>query len=224
MATLELMPVAESSRADSRARRGERFTAVMAAIVRGLPFGLARIVAPSMLGFAVINSCTFAVDLALLTAFHGALRWPVPVSITLGYLTASGLSYLLNRSLNFRSHGAVAPQAGVFAGVAIVNYLAWVLGVGAGLAALGVDYRLARIAAGACEAVYMYAAMRWLVFRDVQARGAQQFSGARRQAARHRSGPAPRAPAGAAGCPAGSPPRPTDQTGPSPGPGGPRPA
>jgi hypothetical protein len=37
--------------------------------------------------------------------------------------------------------------------------------VGSGLAALGVDYRLARLAAGACEAVYMYAAMRWVVFR-----------------------------------------------------------
>jgi hypothetical protein len=31
------------------------------------------------------------------------------------------------------------------------------------------DYRLARIAADACEALYMYAAMRWLVFRDVHA-------------------------------------------------------
>jgi hypothetical protein len=30
-------------------------------------------------------------------------------------------------------------------------------------------FGLARIAAGACEALYMYAAMRWLVFRDVHA-------------------------------------------------------
>ena len=34
--------------------------------------------------------------------------------------------------------------------------------------ALGLDYRLAWVVAGACEALYMYAAMRWLVFRDVQ--------------------------------------------------------
>jgi hypothetical protein len=53
--------------------------------------------------------------------------------------------------------------------VITVNYLAWILGVGAGLAALGVDYQLARVAAGLCEAAYMYAAMRWLVFRDVRA-------------------------------------------------------
>jgi hypothetical protein len=40
-----------------------------------------------------------------------------------------------------------------------------ILGVGAGLAALGLNYQLARLAAGGCEAVYMYAAMRWVVFR-----------------------------------------------------------
>jgi hypothetical protein len=35
------MPVAGSLRADRRARRGERFTAVMTVIVRRLPFDLA---------------------------------------------------------------------------------------------------------------------------------------------------------------------------------------
>jgi putative flippase GtrA len=165
------MSLAGSMRAEKRAARGERFTGVMAAIVRRLPFGLAGMVAPSLLGFAVINTFTFAVDLVLLTALHGGLDWPLAVSITLAYITAFGLSYVLNRALNFRSHGAVGPQVAVYAGVVIVNYLAWILGVGGGLAVLGVDYRLARIVAGACEALYMYAAMRWLVFRDVRAAG-----------------------------------------------------
>ena len=165
------MPVARSSRAERRARRGERFTAVMAAIVVRLPFGLARVIAPNMLGFAVLSTVTFGLNLVLLIVFHGVLGWPVAVSITLAYLAGSGLGYVLNRSLNFRSHGAVAPQLGIFTVVAAVNYFAWILGIGAGLAAVGVDYRLARVIAGACESVYMYAAMRWLVFRD--ARGGQ---------------------------------------------------
>jgi hypothetical protein len=93
----------------------------------------------------------------------------VPVSITLSYVTASGLSHLLNRSLNFRSHAALGTQTGIYAVVITVNYLAWILGAGAGLAALGVNYQLARVAAGLCEAAYMYLAMRWLVFRDVRA-------------------------------------------------------
>jgi putative flippase GtrA len=154
--------------AQPRARRGERFAAVMTAAAARLPFGLARLVPPTLLGFAVINGGTFTLDLLLLTALHGGLRWPVPVSITLSYLAASGLSYLLNRVLNFRSHQAVGRQSGVYAVVIAVNYLAIILGVGAGLAALGLSYQLARLAAGACEAAYMYAALRWAVFRDGQ--------------------------------------------------------
>lgn len=165
------MPAAGTFLAQARARRGERFAALTAAITRRLPFGLDRVIPPNVVGFVIINSGTFAVDLVLLTILHGVLRWPVPVSITVSYLTAAGLSYLLNRTLNFRSHGAVGPQVGVYTAVLIVNYLAWILGVGAGLAALGVDYRLARIVAAVCEAGYMYAAMRWVVFRDVSASG-----------------------------------------------------
>jgi len=160
------MPLA---RAEARARRGERFTAVMAAVTGRLPFGLARVIPPTLLGFAVISAGTFTTDLLLLTALHGGLHWPVTVSITLSYLAASGLGYLLNRALNFRSHGAAGRQAVVYAAVIAVNYLALILGVGAGLAALGVNYQLARVTAGACEAAYMYAALRWVVFRDAGA-------------------------------------------------------
>jgi putative flippase GtrA len=149
-----------------QAALGARFNAVTSAIVGRLPFGLADVVAPNVLGFAIINSVTFGVDLGCLTALHGGLRWPVPLAITVSYIAAFALSYALNRALNFRSHGELGPQIRVYLAVVIVNYLAWILGVGSGLAALGVDYRAARIAAGAGEAVYMYAAMRWLVFRD----------------------------------------------------------
>lgn len=142
------------------------FTVATTAVVRHLPFGLSRVIAPSLLGFAVINGCTFALDLSLLTMFHGGLHWPVPVSITLSYGTASTLSYLLNRTLNFRSHGLVGRQVTIYVLVVAVNYFGLILGVGSGLAALGLEYQLARIAAGGCEAVWMYVAMRFLVFRD----------------------------------------------------------
>jgi putative flippase GtrA len=138
----------------------------MVAIVARLTFGLARLVPPTLLGLAVISSVTFSVDLALLTLIHGALGWPLPAGLTLAYLTASGLGYLLNRALNFLSHAAVGPQAAVYTAVIIVNYLVCILGVGTGLAALGVDYRLARVAAACCEIAYMYTALRWVVFHD----------------------------------------------------------
>jgi putative flippase GtrA len=146
--------------------RRERFHAVMAAVVRRLPFGLSRVVAPSLLGFAVINGFTFGVDLGLLTVFRSGLGLPVPVAVTAAYLLAFGLSFLLNRGLNFRSHAPAGPQVAIYLVVIGINYAAFILGVGWGLAALGVEYHLARITAGACEAVYMYSAMRWVVFRD----------------------------------------------------------
>src|ERR1700749_2284745 len=147
------------------------FTAATTAVVRHLPVGLSRIIAPSLLGFAVINGCTFTLDLSLLTVFHGVLHWPVPVSITLSYGTASTLSYLLNRTLNFHSHGLVGRQVAAYILGGAGNYFGLILGVGSGLAALGLEYQLARIAAGGCEAICMYVAMRCLVFRDSAFRG-----------------------------------------------------
>lgn len=147
------------------AARAQWFADAMAAVVRRLPFGLSRVVAPSLLGYAIINGSTFGLDLSLLTLFHGRFGWPVPVSITLSYATASGLSYVLNRVLNFRSQAPAGRQFGIYVAVVAVNYLALVLGVGAGLSALGLNYQLARIVAACCEGVWMYVAMRWLIFR-----------------------------------------------------------
>ena len=142
-----------------------RFSEVMAAAAARLPFGLSRVVPPDLLGFGVISGCTFAIDLALLTLLRGGLGWPLPLAITTGYVVAFSVNYALNRVFNYRSHAPVGPQAGIYALVVLVNYLICVLGVGAGLAALGLDYHLARVAAGACEAVFMYSAVRWVVFR-----------------------------------------------------------
>ena len=75
------------------------------------------------------------------------------------------LSYVLNRAFNFQSHAPVGPQVAIYVVVVIVNYLAFILGVTTALAAVGLHYQLSRIAAGICEALYMYCAMRWLVFR-----------------------------------------------------------
>jgi putative flippase GtrA len=148
--------------------RGERFHALMAAVVRRLPFGLARVVTASMVGFVLINGFTFGVDLGLLTVFRGVLGWPLPLAITLAYLFAFGLSFVLNRRLNFRSHAPVGRQAVLYLAAIGVNYAAFILGVGTGLAAAGLEYHVARVAAGLCEAVFMYSVLRWVVFRDAR--------------------------------------------------------
>ncbi|MGW6195547.1 GtrA family protein [Kribbella sp. NPDC055110] len=146
-------------------RSDERFASAMAATTRRLPWGLSRIVPPNLLGFALINGFTFGVDLALLTLLRSWLQLPLWLAITIAYCCAFALSYVLNRTLNFRSHAPVGAQLARYAGVVALNYLVWILGVGTGLTALGVEYHLSRLTAGLCEGLYMYCAMRWIVFR-----------------------------------------------------------
>jgi putative flippase GtrA len=143
----------------------ERFHILCEQAVALLPFGLDSVVAPTFLGFVLINGGTFGIDLLLLAPLHGGLGVPLPIAVTVAYVCAFALSYVLNRVLNFRSHGAVGPQVAVYVVVIAVNYLAFILGLSSVLAMLGVQYHAARIVAGISEAVYMYSAMRWVVFR-----------------------------------------------------------
>ncbi|GAA3096590.1 putative flippase GtrA [Kribbella aluminosa] len=145
---------------------GERFTAAMTAVTRRLPGKLSTIVPPSLLGFALINGFTFGVDLALLTALRSWARLPLWVAITIAYCSAFALSYVLNRAFNFRSHAPVGPQLTKYAIVVAVNYFALILGLTTALSAGGLEYHLSRITAGLCEGIFMYCALRWLVFRQ----------------------------------------------------------
>lgn len=146
-------------------RLAERFHHGCEAAVGRLPVGLRSVVAPTFLGFCIINGFTFSVDVGILTGLRGGLGLPVPVAVTVGYACAFALSYLLNRTFNFQSHAPVGPQVAIYGVVVVVNYLVFILGVSSVLAAAGLQYQLARMVAGVCEAVYMYCAMRWVVFR-----------------------------------------------------------
>ena len=158
----------QTTLSNNRTDLGDRFHALMELAVRWLPFGLSRVIAPSLLGFALINGFTFGVDLLLLALFRSGLGLPVPIAFTVAYVIAFGLSFVLNRALNFRSHAPVGPQAGLYAVAILINYLAFILGVGSALAALGVQYLLSRVIAGACEAAFMYSVMRWVIFRGAK--------------------------------------------------------
>lgn len=150
---------------DGMAHRA-RYAAAMTEITRRLPFGLSEVVEPNMVGYLLINLCTFFIDLSLLAALHGSLRWPLPVAVTCSYGTASVVSYVLNRVLNFRSHADVGRQFPVYVAVSASNYLIFVLGLTDLLSFLGVYYEFSRVIAACCEGVYLYCLMRWVVFRD----------------------------------------------------------
>ena len=119
----------------------------------------------TIIGFVVINACTFALDLGIVSLTHGVAGWPLPVAVTIGYAIAFSLSFALNRRFNFRSEAPVGFQLLRYVLVVAINFLVILLGLTTALDALGVPYQLARIAAGAGEAVFVYCAMRWFVFR-----------------------------------------------------------
>ena len=142
----------------------QRFARLCAAVTARLPFGLSRVVPSTFVGFAAINGSTFCADLLILTVLHSHWQVPYAVAVAVGYAIAFALSFVLNRVLNFRSHGPVGRQTLVYVGVVAVNF-AILVGVSSALEAAGVQYQVARIAAGACEGIFMYCAMRWVVFR-----------------------------------------------------------
>jgi len=118
----------------------------------------------TLVRYLVISAFTFGLDLALLTVVHGGLGWPLPIAITVGYAAALTTNYLLNRVLNFRSRAPLGPESVRYAAAVAVNFGVVLLGATIGLAAAGVPYQVARVAAGGAEGVFMYAAMRWFVF------------------------------------------------------------
>ena len=155
-------------RVESPANRvsvADRYHRFCIGVLARLPPKVESLIAPTFLGFIVINGFTFCVDLLLLWGLHTGLRLPVPVAVTVAYVCAFALSYVANRTMNFQSHAPVGPQFAIYVAVVSVNYLAFVLGLSSALTVVGVDFRMARILAACCEAVYMYCAMRWLIFR-----------------------------------------------------------
>jgi putative flippase GtrA len=157
--------VTVESSTSAKAGTVEWFHGLCVQVVGRLPFGLSSVVAPTFLGFCLINSFTFGVDLALLFVMHGQLQLPVPMAVSVAYACAFAVAYVLNRIFNFQSHAPVGPQLAIYVVLVSINYLAFILGLVSLLTYLGVDYRLARLMAGTCEAVYMYSVMRWVVFR-----------------------------------------------------------
>ncbi|MDO5740517.1 MAG: GtrA family protein [Ornithinimicrobium sp.] len=117
------------------------------------------------MGFAALSTLTYAIDLGLLAVAFDVLRLPYPAAVTLGYVVAFGLAFVLNRVLNFQSHGNVQRQTGRYLLTVVANYVLFILLLSTTLEAIGVQFLAARLIAGACEAVFIYLMMRVYVFR-----------------------------------------------------------
>jgi putative flippase GtrA len=143
----------------------ERFYRFLSVCTARLPRRLRLLLPPELLGFGLIGAFTFGIDLALLVMLRDWTRLPLPVSVSVAYVAAFGLNFILNRTVNFRSHKPLGGQILRYAVVVLGDYLLTV-GGSTGLVALGLDFRLSRWIASMVVAVFTYSASRWWVFRD----------------------------------------------------------
>ena len=142
----------------------ERVGDLLTSWVDRLPAKLRRLLPKDLVGFAILGSFTFLIDLAILSALRTWTKLPLEVDVTLAYLSAFGLNFVLNRTVNFRSHAPVGGQVLRFAVTVGCDY-GLTLGVTTGLSHLGVDFRIARLIAASSVALCTYMLSRFWVFR-----------------------------------------------------------
>ncbi len=143
----------------------ERVGDFLTSWVDRLPPRVHRFLPRELVGFAILGAFTLGVDLALLVLLRHSTHLPMPVAVSVAYVSAFGLNFVLNRTVNFRSHAPVGGQVLRYALVVLGDYLLTV-GVTTGLSYLGLDFRIARLTASFFVATFTYSASRWWVFRD----------------------------------------------------------
>jgi putative flippase GtrA len=147
----------------ARDRLARRADDALTRLLHRLPPRVRRILPRVLVGFAILGAFTFLIDLALLTALHAWTGLPEAADVSIAYLAAFALNFVLNRTLNFRSHAPVGGQAARYLLVVCCDF-GLTLGGTTGLSALGLDFRLARLIAAGCVAVFTYTAARRWVF------------------------------------------------------------
>ena len=157
--------VTAEAKKETGGSRAERAGDFLTSWVDRLPPRLRRLLPRELAGFAIIGAFTLSVDLTLLSLLRDHTRLPLAAAVSIAYVFAFGLNFVLNRTANFRSHAPVGGQLVRYAFVLVGDYLLTV-GGSTGLAALGLNFQLARLTASFFVAVFTYSASRWWVFRD----------------------------------------------------------
>ena len=153
-----------------RAARGSRlapvvFHRVISGVHRILPRAVRARVPATFLGYALINGSAFLIDISFLWVFYEKLHWFYPLAVTVGYAIAGIYSLLLNRWLNFQSHGHLVAQGSRYFVGLISQYVIFIVGLSSLLHWAGMNAELARFLSACCEGVYLYVLMRVWVFR-----------------------------------------------------------
>ena len=106
VSSASFVPSAVSPASGSR-RAPEVFLRLITAIHSVLPGFVRNRLPVTFIGYAIINGSAFILDIICLRIFNNNLHWWFPMAVTVVYAIAVVYSFLLNRWLNFQSHGHV---------------------------------------------------------------------------------------------------------------------
>ncbi|URN06434.1 GtrA family protein [Actinomadura madurae] len=118
----------------------------------------------SAIRYLIIGGLSFAVDFGVLFVAHGMLDVRLPVATTAAFLTSFAVNFGLNRVWSFGSRSPVGRQLVRYVSLVVVNTVVTVLLV-SGLAAVGVQYLVAKTIVTAGLVALNYVAYRVWVFR-----------------------------------------------------------
>ncbi len=130
---------------------------------RPIPQLIRRIYRHSLSRYLCIGGLSFIADVGILFLTHGVLHIWLPLATTLAYLVAFVVNFGLNRIWAFESNAPVGKQLTRYCALVAVNY-GLTLAVVTGLAALGLEYLIAKAIATALTVLINYVAYRHWVF------------------------------------------------------------
>jgi len=115
--------------------------------------------------YLVVGGSAFVVDLGLLVVGRDVLGWPLPVASATAFWAGLLVSYVLQRTVTFRSSSTTWHSAYRYAALVAVNSLATVLVVEAA-DRIGWGYVVGKFLATALTTVWNWFAYRHWVFAD----------------------------------------------------------
>ncbi len=113
--------------------------------------------------FLLVGALSVGVDTGSLIVLHELAGLPLAVATTLAFLLTLAVNFSLNMGFVFGVRGRLAGRLVRYGVLVVVNYLLTLLLV-LGIAALGVNYVVAKLVAVACCSLVNFVAYRHWVF------------------------------------------------------------
>lgn len=127
------------------------------------PSRLRRFLSLSATRYLLVGGLAFLIDVGLLALLHEVLHVPLTISTPTAFLLSFALTFVLQRTLTFKTDARVFSSAVKYTLLVIFNTVA-TTGIVAGSAALGLPWMWGKVIAVASTTIWNYFAYRYWIF------------------------------------------------------------